>query len=231
MPDFKSLNKKLHLNFKKIELLKTAMTHRSYLNEHRGENLEHNERLEFLGDAVLELIVTEYLFNTYNKPEGELTNLRSALVKGEMLNEIGKKLEIENYLLLSRGEARSKEHNRSFIVANAMEALIGALYLDQGYQGAQKFIITYVIKELPQILKMRLYRDPKSLFQEKAQEMTGITPSYHLLDEHGPDHDKHFTIGVYLGRDLVAKGEGRSKQEGEQQAAERALEEKGWNEI
>lgn len=229
MSDFISLNKKLNLNFKNIDLLKTALTHRSYLNEHRGENLEHNERLEFLGDAVLELVVTEYLFNTYDKPEGELTNLRSALVKGETLNEIGRKLEIEDYLLLSRGEARSKEHNRSFIVANAVEALIGALYLDKGYREAQKFIIAHVIKELPQILEMRLYRDPKSLFQEKAQEKTGITPSYKLLDETGPDHDKHFTIGVYLNRDLVAKGAGRSKQEGEQQAAERALEEKGWD--
>ena len=230
MPDFNALAKKLGLEFKNPDLLRTAFTHRSYLNEHRGEQIEHNERLEFLGDAVLELIVTEYLFNKYDKPEGDLTNLRSALVKGETLNEIGREIGVEDCLLLSKGEAKSREHNRSYIIANALEALIGALYMDQGYPGAQKFILRYIVTKLPQILKDRLYRDAKSLFQEKSQEKMGVTPSYRLVSESGPDHDKCFTVGVYLENSIVAEGSGKSKQEAQQHAATRALEEKGWNE-
>ena len=230
MPDFDALARHLGVKFKDPLLLKTAFTHRSYLNEHRGEQLEHNERLEFLGDAVLELVVTEYLFNTYDKPEGELTNLRSALVKGETLNEIGHELGVEDYLLLSKGEAKSKEHNRSYITANALEALIGALYVDQGYVAVRDFILHHIVKKLPEILKKRLYRDAKSLFQEKAQLMIGITPSYRLISESGPDHDKCFTVGVYLENQLVADGSGKSKQEAQQHAAAKGLEEKGWNE-
>jgi ribonuclease-3 len=227
---FQELAKKIGVEFKDIDLFKKALTHRSYLNEHKNEQIEHNERLEFLGDAVLELIVTEYLFEHFqNKPEGDLTNLRAALVKGENLTKVGRKIGIGEFLLLSKGEAKTQGKSKSYIIANAIEAIIGAIYLDQGYQTAEKFIIKYVIKELPQIIQEQLYKDSKSLFQEKAQEIEGITPIYKLLAQSGPDHDKFFEVGVYLDEDLVAKGQGRSKQEAQQKAAQKALDEKNWN--
>jgi ribonuclease-3 len=225
------LAKKLGIKFNDIEFLQSAITHRSYLNEHRSYKLEHNERLEFLGDAVLELVVTEYLYKNYPNPEGELTNWRAALVNGEMLAKISKKIGVEEYLMMSRGEAKDTGRARQYLLANAFEAIVGAVYLDQGKKGydtCKKFISENVITELPEIIENKLYLDPKSRFQEESQEKFGITPSYRVLEESGPDHDKKFVVGVYLDDELVAKGEGQSKQEGQRQAAEKALEAKGW---
>ncbi|MDH4330752.1 MAG: ribonuclease III [Candidatus Moranbacteria bacterium] len=222
------LAKKLGVKFENIDLFMEALTHRSYLNEHRGERLDHNERLEFLGDAVLELVVTDYLFNNFKNPEGELTSWRSALVNGEMLAEIGEELEINDYLRMSKGEAKDTGRARKYLIANAMEAIIGSIYLDQGYEAARKFIEENIIIRLKEVLEKNLFMDPKSYFQEKAQEESKITPSYRLIKEWGPDHDKHFLIGVYLGEELVAEGEGVSKQEAQREAAQKGLEEKGW---
>jgi ribonuclease-3 len=220
----KNLQKKLGLKFKKPELLTMALTHRSYLNEHRGEKLEHNERLEFLGDAVLELVVTEYLFNTFTgKPEGELTNLRASLVKGDNLSKVGTGLAVDDYLRLSRGESKSRDRSRNYLVANAMEAIIGALYLDQGYPACKKFITRHIIKELPRIIREQSFRDAKSLFQEKTQEKLGLTPTYKLISQTGPDHDKKFKVGACLDGKTVSTGEGKSKQEAQQQAAQNFL--------
>ena len=224
------LSKTLKIKFKNPDLLVTALTHRSYLNEHRENNLEHNERLEFLGDAVLELVVTEYLFNKFTeKPEGELTNLRAALVKGENLSKIAQELNIEKYLRLSKGESQARDRSRNYIIANAIEAIIGAAYLDQGYETCKKFIKSYIIKELPQIIEEQSFRDAKSLFQEKAQEKMGITPTYHLISQTGPDHNKFFKIGAHLGDELIATGEGSSKQEAQQEAASESLKKKNWD--
>jgi ribonuclease III len=229
MKDFKNLQKSLKVEFAKLDLLKVAVTHRSYLNEHPEFKHEHNERLEFLGDAVLELIVTEYLYNNFPNPEGELTNWRASLVNSNMLSEIAKDLEIEDYLYLSKGEAKDKDSKaRKYILANAMEALIGAIYLDQGYEESKKFITANIITQLPEILEKRLYQDPKSRFQEIAQEKAGVTPTYKVLEESGPDHAKHFVVGIFLKKELVAKGEGTSKQEAQVKAAEEALKSKNW---
>ena len=229
--DFLKLSEKLNTKFNDITLLQQACTHRSYLNENRGYKLEHNERLEFLGDAVLELVVTEYLYANFPNPEGELTNWRAALVNGEMLSKISKKLDIEEYLLMSRGEAKDIGRARQYILANAFEAVVGAIYLDQkeqGYKAAEKFILQNVVSELKDILKNKTYLDPKSRFQESAQEKVGITPSYRVLEEAGPDHDKKFKVGVYLNDEMVAEGEGPSKQEAQRMAALNGLEIKGW---
>ncbi|MBD3238666.1 MAG: ribonuclease III [Candidatus Moranbacteria bacterium] len=228
--DIKALVKQLNIKFKDNSLLLKAITHRSYLNEHRYQDLEHNERLEFLGDAVLELVVTEYLFNHFQeKPEGELTNLRAALVRGENLSKIGQELKIDQYMRLSRGEANSgSRRSRNYITANAVEAVIGAIYLDQGYTVAQKFILKNIIKELPVIIKDQLFKDPKSLFQEKAQEVLGVTPNYQLISQKGPDHNKYFIVGAYLDDKLISKGSGKSKQEAQQIAAQKALQKKKW---
>lgn len=223
-----SLAKKIGIKFKDINLLQQAVTHRSYLNENRSYKLDHNERLEFLGDAVLELVVTEYLYVNFSNPEGELTSWRSALVNGDMLARIAQGLDVEKYLLMSRGEARDTGRARQYLLANAMEAIIGAIYLDQGYDVAKKFILDNVIVNLKEILDKKLYVDPKSYFQEQAQEHEKITPSYRVVKEWGPDHDKHFTVGVYLGDKLVAEGEGNSKQDAQREAARKGLEEKGW---
>jgi ribonuclease III len=223
-----SLAKKIGVKFEKIELLQQAVTHRSYLNENRSYTLDHNERLEFLGDAVLELVVTEHLYNNYENPEGELTSWRSALVNGEMLAKIASEIGIEKYLLMSRGEAKDAGRARQYLLANAMEAIIGAIYLDQGYAAAQKFILKNVASQLKNILDQKLYLDPKSFFQEKAQENNKVTPSYRVTKEWGPDHDKHFVVGVYLGDELVAEGEGNSKQEAQREAARKGLEAKNW---
>ena len=203
--------------------------HRSYLNENPNFALGHNERLEFLGDAVIELIVTEYLYSTYPNPEGELTNWRASLVNAKMLSEIAASLSLNDYLYLSRGEAKEVNTKaRQYILANAFEAVVGALYMDQGFAATSEFVTRTVISRLPYILEHELHLDPKSRFQEAAQEKVGITPSYRVLSEIGPDHAKVFTIGVYLDDEQVASGTGASKQEGEEAAAQAALVKKSW---
>ncbi len=229
MKDFSKLEEKLNIEFKNKDLLKQAFCHRSYLNENPDFPLEHNERLEFLGDAVLELIVTEYLFKNYpGKTEGELTNWRSALVNSQMLSKVAKKLGFNDFLLLSKGEEKDVGKAREYILANTFEAFIGALYLDEGYESCQKFVLENLIIHLSEIIKKGLFKDPKSRFQEEAQERLKITPSYKVLEEWGPDHAKHFVVGVFLGDEMIAKGEGSSKQEAEEEAAKRALKIKGW---
>ncbi len=228
MKNLSKLEQKLGVKFKKKDLLQQALIHRSYLNEHPKFRLDHNERLEFLGDAVLELVVTEQLFHKYPNPEGELTNWRAALVNAKMLAKIARGLGINDFLLLSRGEAKDIGRARQYLLANALEAIIGAIYLDQGLKQTADFIKNYILKELPQILEEKLYQDPKSVFQEKAQEKAGITPTYEVLKEWGPDHAKHFVVGVFLEKELVAQGEGLSKQIAQEEAAKKALEKKGW---
>jgi ribonuclease-3 len=227
--DFEALEKKLNVKFKNKDLLIQAFVHRSYLNENPDFYLNHNERLEFLGDAVLELVVTEHLYKNYRNPEGELTNWRAALVNAQTLSRIAKKLGLEDFLLLSRGETKDTGKARQYISANAFEAFLGSLYLDLGFEECRKFVEEYLIKELPTILKEGLHRDAKSYFQEQAQEKVKITPSYKVLKEWGPDHAKSFVIGVFLDKELVAEGEGSSKQEGEEAAAKKALELKEWD--
>jgi len=229
MKDFSILEKKLSINFKNKDLLTQSFCHRSYLNENPKFHLENNERLEFLGDAVLELVITEFLYKKYpKKPEGELTNWRAALVNAKMLSKMAQKLDFNDFLLLSRGEAKEIGKARQYILANTFESFIGAFYLDQGYKVCQKFIEKYLAKELPEIISKGLYKDSKSSFQEEAQEKTGVTPTYRVLKEWGPDHAKHFIIGVFLNEKLVAEGEGSSKQEAEEAAAKSALENKNW---
>lgn len=209
--------------------LEQAVVHRSYLNEHPNFPLGHNERLEFLGDAVLELVVTEHLYANYGNPEGELTTWRSALVNGDSLAEVSKQLGVEPYLYLSKGEERDVNTKaRRYILANATEAIIGAIYLDFGWDAAKAFIHQHVLVKLPEILEKRLYIDPKSRFQEAAQSKLGLTPTYKVIEETGPDHEKHFRMGVYLGKELVAEGAGTSKQEAQISAADAGLRAKGW---
>lgn len=227
--DFASLEKKLGINFKNQEYLIQACVHRSYLNEHHDFPLPHNERLEFLGDAVVELIVTEYLFNEFGNPEGELTNWRAALVNAKTLASIAYEIGIEPYLFLSHGESKDAGTKaRDYIMANTMESVTGAIYLDGGFEAAKQFIMKWVIPKLPYILENGLHMDAKSRFQESAQELIGITPSYKVMDEEGPDHAKIFKVGLYLNKDLVATGEGMSKQEAQTEAAEMGLKIKGW---
>ncbi len=226
---FHELAKKLGLEFKDIHLLAKAFTHRSYLNEHRNSGLEHNERLEFLGDAVLELAVTNFLYKTYpKKPEGDMTAYRSALVNAVTLATVAENMGLNNYLLLSKGEAKDTGRARQYILANTIEALIGAIYLDQGYEVASKFIDEHVHVLIHEVIEKKKFIDSKSLFQEMAQEHTSTTPRYELMKEFGPDHDKLFTVGVFLGDVHVANGEGKSKQEAETQAAHKALLVKKW---
>ena len=210
-------------------LLKSAITHRSYLNEHRAANWDHNERLEFLGDAVLELVVTDFLFKKYStKPEGELTAVRAALVNTVSLSAASERLGIDEYLLMSRGERRDTGRARQYILANVFEALIGALYLDKGYDVARDFISGQLFDKTGDIIEKRLWQDPKSRFQEMSQDNVSITPTYKTLGQDGPDHDKVFTIGVFLRDEKIAEGNGRSKQEAERSAAAAALVVKGW---
>lgn len=223
-----SLAQKLGIAIHKEDLFQMAVTHRSYLNEHRNHPLNHNERLEFLGDAVLELVVTEYLYHNYSNPEGELTSWRAALVNGEMLAQVARAVGVEEFLLMSKGEAKDTGRARQYLLANAMEAIIGALYLDQGYDAAKDFIAKTVLIHLDEVLTSKSYADPKSRFQEESQDRLGITPSYHVLREEGPDHDKHFVSGVYLGEELIAEGNGQSKQEAQRDAAKNALTKKSW---
>lgn len=227
----KKLAEKLGIRFNNLDLLQQAMTHRSYLNEHRDYKLEHNERLEFLGDAVLELVVTEYLYKNYPNPEGELTNWRAALVNGEMLAKISKRMGVEEFLMMSRGESKDTGKARQYLLANAFEAITGAIYLDQaekGYDACKDFIMKNVIVELKDIIENKTYMDPKSRFQEVAQEKVGVTPSYRVLEESGPDHDRKFTVGIYLNDELIGSGDGSSKQEAQRNAAAAALAVKGW---
>ena len=228
MEDLSKLEKVIKVVFKDKNLLRQALVHRSYLNENRDFELDHNERLEFLGDAVLELVTTEYLYQNFSNPEGELTNYRAALVNRKMLASVSKTLGLENYLLMSKGERKDTGKARQYISANTLEAVIGAIYLDRGYKKAQKFITETIISHMDDVLADKLYQDPKSKFQEEAQEKVGVTPSYRVMKEWGPDHDKHFVVGVYLGEEKVAEGEGTSKQSAQRKAAEVALEVKGW---
>jgi ribonuclease-3 len=229
MVDFSEFEKKIGLKFKKRDLLVQAFCHRSYLNENPDSNMENNERLEFLGDAVLELIVTEYLFGKYpEKSEGELTNWRAALVNANMLSETANELGFNDYLLLSKGETKETGKARQYILANTFEALIGAAYLDSGYRKCRDFIVKNLIVKLPEIIEKGLFRDAKSSFQEEAQERVGITPTYKVLKEWGPDHSKNFIVGVFLNSELAGEGQGSSKQEAEVEAAKAALEAKGW---
>jgi ribonuclease-3 len=229
MKDFSPLEKKLGLRFKNKDFLIQAFIHRSYLNENPDFYLGHNERLEFLGDAVLELVVTESLYQKYpKKSEGELTNWRAALVNARTLGEVARDLDFNDFLLLSRGETKELGKARQYILANTFEALIGAIYLDLGYKACQNFIKKHLVVKLPHIIKAGLFKDAKSRFQEEAQERVEITPNYKVLKEWGPDHAKHFVIGVFLGKELVSEGEGSSKQEAEEKAAQKALEVKGW---
>ncbi len=226
---FGELEKKLNLKFKNKDLLIQAFTHRSFLNENPSFKLSNNERLEFLGDAVLEQVVTEYLFLNYpQKSEGELTSWRAALVNAKILARIAQDLGFNDFLLLSQGELKETGKARQYILANTIEAFIGSLYLDQGLNSCKNFIEKHLIKELPQIISTGIFKDAKSRFQEEAQEKTGITPTYNILEEWGPDHAKCFIIGVFLSKDLIAKGEGSSKQEAEEKAAKEALKVKNW---
>jgi len=229
MKDFSILEKKLKINFKDKDLLTQAFVHRSFLNENPDFKLSHNERLEFLGDAILEQVVTEYLFRKYpQKSEGELTGWRAALVNAKMLAKIAQELDFNDFLLLSQGELKEKGKARQYILADTLEAFIGALYLDQGIDSCKKLIEENLLKELPRIIDQDLFKDAKSCFQEEAQEKKGITPTYNILQESGPDHVKKFVVGVFLGKELVAKGQGLSKQEAEEEAAKEALKIKGW---
>jgi len=229
MPDFGPLEERLGHAFRDRSLLLQALTHRSYLNENTSYEYPHNERLEFLGDAVLELVVTESLYKNYANDEGELTNWRAAMVNAKTLSGIAKELNFEEYLLLSKGEAKDKDTKaRMYILANAIEAIIGAIYLDGGMPAAEKFVGSFILSILPRILEEELYVDAKSKFQETAQELLGVTPTYKVLEEKGPDHAKEFTIGVFLDKELIAVGRGTSKQEAQVEAADAGIEAKGW---
>jgi ribonuclease-3 len=214
---------KLKIKFNDIELLITAFTHRSYLNEHRNAVKEHNERLEFLGDAVLELAVTRYLYTTYSEPEGILTNWRSSLVRTESISSAAKKFGFEPLLRLSKGEKHGTERARAQILANSFEAVTGAIYLDQGYDVAEAFIAETIISTFDEILKTGSWMDAKSYLQELAQSQESLTPVYKVMSEDGPDHDKTFVVGVYVGDKLRGQGQGPSKQAAQQKAAEAAL--------
>lgn len=228
--NLEKLQIKIKINFKNENLLRQSLVHRSYLNEHPDFHIGHNERLEFLGDAVLQIIVTKYLFITFPKvPEGDLTNWRASLVNSKMLYEVASDLGIEKSLYLSKGEAKDKnKKSRQYILADAIEAIIGAIYLDQGMEVAEVFVIKNIVIKLDNILKNKSYLDPKSHFQEKAQEEKGITPHYKILDESGPDHAKNFIVGLYLEEDLIAKGKGLSKQEAQVAAASAGLIKLDW---
>lgn len=215
---------KFDVTFDNIELLVTAFTHRSYVNEHKKTAREHNERLEFLGDAVLELVVTEYLFGNFTEPEGILTNWRSALVRTESIGAAAAKFGFEPMLRLSRGEKRGTDRARAQILANSFEAVVGAVYLDKGYEAAKAFITKSILVTFKEILATGSWMDPKSHLQEVAQSQDGFTPIYKVLNEEGPDHDKTFTVGVFVNGVLKGKGVGPSKQAGQQKAAEAALE-------
>ncbi|MBX4210559.1 ribonuclease III [Candidatus Parcubacteria bacterium] len=227
--DFSQFEKRVGVTFKNKDLLKQAFVHRSYINENKGLELGHNERLEFLGDAVLELVITDFLYHKYPESnEGDLTSYRSALVNANTLSTVAVTLDVNTYLLLSKGESKDTGRARQYILANTLEALIGAIYIDRGYDVAKKFISDHIAPIIDDVLKQGTWIDSKSKFQERSQDEVGITPLYKTIKETGPDHDKHFTVGVYLSEKLIASGDGVSKQEAEQVAAKKALEAKGW---
>ena len=227
--NFSKFEEKIGVKFKDKNLLQQAFTHRSYLNENPSLGLEQNERLEFLGDAVLELAITEYLYEKYpKKTEGEMTALRAALVNAVTLSEAANNLNIGDLMLLSKGEAKSLGKARQYILANAFEALIGAIYLNGGYEETFDFLEKNLFGKIEEVIEKKLWIDAKSLFQEKVQELESVTPSYKVLAESGPDHEKVFTMGVFLGDKLMAEGKGASKQEAEQDAARKALKAKNW---
>ncbi len=231
--DFSKFEEKAGVKFKDESLLRQAFTHRSYINENRSANgagaIEHNERLEFLGDAVLELVITDYLYiKMKESDEGELTSLRSALVNADTCARVATEIGANDFLLLSRGESKDTGRARQYILANTLEALIGAIYVDQNYEVAKEFILNHLVPIMEEILKTGTWIDAKSLFQEKAQEIVGHTPAYKTVKESGPDHDKHFTVQVSVGNEVYGEGQGQSKQDAEQSAAKNALEKQGW---
>lgn len=227
--NFSKFEKKIEVDFKDKNLLTQAFTHRSYVNENPSVAKEHNERLEFLGDAVLELATTEYLYKKYpGKNEGEMTSYRASLVNAIILSEIAKEIGMEDFLLLSKGEKKDTGKARQYILANTFEALVGALYLDQGFEVCVSFLNKFLFPHLDEIIEKKLWIDAKSLLQEKAQEIVGITPVYKLIKDWGPDHAKNFVIGVYFNKELIAEGQGNSKQEAEQNAAREGLKAKNW---
>jgi len=227
--NFASLEEKIGISFTNKDLLVQALVHRSFLNENRDFGLFHNERLEFLGDAVLELIVTEFLFEHYLNPEGELTNWRAALVNADMCAQIATDIDLEPYLFLSHGESKDEGTKaRRYILANVVEAVIGAIYIDQGWDMTKQFVLRWIVSKLGEVLDLGLWMDPKSRFQESAQELLGITPTYRVVREDGPDHEKNFVVGVYLDKEKIAEGAGGSKQEAQVMAAEEALKVKKW---
>ncbi|MCB9820203.1 ribonuclease III [Candidatus Nomurabacteria bacterium] len=215
---------KLGFEYDDIQLLVTALTHRSYVNEHRKSTHEHNERLEFLGDAVLELVVTDFLYRNYSEPEGVLTSWRAALVRTESISDAGKKLGYEQLIRMSRGEKQGSERARQQILANAFEAVIGSIYLEKGYKQAEKFISVHITSKLESILEAGSWRDPKSHLQEVSQRIDGATPVYKVTSEEGPDHEKIFTLAVFVNNNLMGYGTGHSKQAAQQEAAKAALE-------
>lgn len=229
MIDFATFEQKTGIIFNDKKLLEQAFIHRSYINENSGHKISHNERLEFLGDAVLELVVTDYLYKKYpDRDEGELTAYRSSLVNAVIVGEVASELQMNEYLLLSKGEAKDVGKARTYILANTYEAYVGAVYLDQGYDVVCEFITKTILSKLDAIVKNKLWRDAKSLVQEKCQEYENVTPMYKVIHESGPDHDKHFTVGIFFGNTRIAEGKGKSKQEAEQSAARNALEVKQW---
>lgn len=229
IPDFTKFEKEIGCNFKDKSLLRQAFTHRSYINENKNTGLSHNERLEFLGDAVLELVMTEFLFNKFpDKQEGELTSYRASLVNTVIISKIASELNMNDYLLLSKGELKDIGRARQVILANTFEAIIGAIYIDKGYNDAKDFIYKNLSNKITSIIEDASWKDPKSLLQEKAQELRDITPQYKTLNESGPDHNKVFTVGLYLGEELVSEGKGHSKQEAEVDAARVALKKNNW---
>lgn len=231
MPDFISFQSSVGVTFNDPTLLMQAFTHRSYINENPKTGKHHNERLEFLGDAVLELAITRFLYKKYpQETEGELTSYRSALVNAIIIADVAEGLEMNNYLLLSKGESKDNGKARQYILANTYEALVGAIYLDQGYDTAEDFILRTLAGRIDEIVKKKLWRDPKSFIQELAQEHFAATPTYKVMKESGPDHDKQFTVGIYFNGEHIASGKGKSKQEAEAAAAEGALMKKGWRE-
>jgi ribonuclease-3 len=229
MINFSEFEEKTKIFFEDKNLLKQAFIHRSYINENANTGLFHNERLEFLGDAVLELVVTDYLYKKFpSYDEGELTAIRSALVNAIIISGVAGELGMNDFLLLSKGESKDNGKARQYILANTYEAYVGAVYLDQGYGSADGFITQSLLPHTNEIVSKKLWRDSKSLVQEKAQEFVGFTPCYKVLHEAGPDHDKHFTVGIFFGTELIAEGKGKSKQEAEQKAAEAALKVRNW---
>lgn len=229
MIDFSQFEQKTKITFTDKKLLTQAFVHRSYINENPGLKLSHNERLEFLGDAVVELVITDYLYKKYpDRAEGELTSFRAALVNAVTIAEVATTIGMNDFLLLSKGETKDTGKARQYILANTYEAFVGAVYLDQGYAVAEKFIAETLMIKTDTIVANKLWRDPKSLVQEKAQEHEGVTPAYKVLKENGPDHNKHFTIGIFFGSKKIAEGKGQSKQEAEQEAAKNALTKEGW---